>query len=441
MIGRRSAPLLAVTGLAVCVAMAHMKHVIASEAKQSRTLGGNPEPTLTVVFSGEMKGYLSPCGCSKPMLGGIARRGAVLKRLARRGPVIAIENGDLTQADGRQDELKAETLADALSAMNYDAIGVGEKDLALGEEFLATLQDRSAPKWLCANVRDASGKSPFAAATRVRRKIGATSRDVLIVSAMAAGRSAEGFTIGDPLAALRRITDRAPIRILLIQGRRQEAEAIARAVPRFALVVYAHGPDTPAPPIRIGKATLVCAGSSGKHLGTATLDVKGAVRRVGSIALGENAGTDAGIEAIRRAYQDRVASENLLDMLPRSPLPSGVTFAGSTACRSCHEAAHAVWGASGHAKAMATLRKVGQDRDPECVPCHAVGVAKEGGYLDRGTALGHVGCENCHGPSGRHVADVAVKPDRSGPKSCAECHVPNHSPGFRYETYWSRIRH
>jgi hypothetical protein len=413
-------------------------------------IGAPGRRELTVVFSGEMKGYLSPCGCTKPMLGGIARRGAAVRRLAARGPVVLVENGDLTQAEGRQDELKAETLADALGAMGYDAVGLGETDLALGAEFLDALAGRTSARMLCANARPSAGsgaqggaKSAFAPSARIRRTIGGKPRDILIASVIGPGHRAEGFAIGAAAHAIRRFaTDRAAVRILLFHGRGADAEALARAVPGFGLIVYAHGSDTSAPPVRVGRSTLVCAGTGGKYLGTATLDAEGTVVRIGSIALGEGVGSDARVESIRRAYLARVASENLLDLLPRAPLRQGESFAGSAVCAPCHAAAQRVWSGSGHARAMATLRKVGQDRDPECVPCHAVGVGSDGGYLERrNAALAHVGCENCHGPSGRHVADPAVRPDRGGPKSCATCHVPRHSPGFGYGAYWSRIRH
>lgn len=398
---------------------------------------------LIVVFSGEMKGYLSPCGCTKPMLGGIARRGAVIERLARGERPILLENGDLTAADGRQDELKAETIADAFGAMGYDAVGLGEKDLELGEEFLQAIQARTSARLICANLTDTEGRRLFARSVTLQRRIGGVRRTVVVSAVMARRQLApEGFRISDPAEALKPLARAGDVRILLFHGRRQDAEALVRKVPGFSLMVYAHGPDTPAPPVRIGSTTLACSGTSGKYLGVARLSASGTVRSVSSVALGESVGTNSRIEAIRRAYLARVASENLLDMAPRSPLPAGAAYAGTEACKACHADAHRVWSGSSHARAMGTLRAAGQDRDPECVPCHAVGVAHEGGYLDgKLPSLAHVGCESCHGPSARHVEDQSIRPPRGGPASCSLCHVPAHSPKFRYETYWSKIRH
>ena len=77
-----------------------------------------PEPRavpLGVVFGSEINGYLTPCGCSKPMVGGIPRRATLLKQLAEKHTLLALENGDLTKAAGRQDELKAESLIEMRS--------------------------------------------------------------------------------------------------------------------------------------------------------------------------------------------------------------------------------------------------------------------------------------------------------------------------------------
>ena len=398
---------------------------------------------LTVVFGGEIRGYLAPCGCTTPLRGGISRRGTAIKRLRAQGPVAAIENGDLTLAEGRQDELKAETLTDALGALRYDAIALGENDFDLGLDTLRALGGRSSPQLICANAVDETRRPAFPGHTVIRRKVGGVDRSISIWAAASPTLKTAGeVTLTDPVQALRPASRQSGIRILAYHGRRNEAEAIARVNQSFTLIVYAHGPDTPAPPVRIGRSTLVCAGSNGKYLGTATLDGSGSVLRVGSIALGEQLANDPRIEIIRRAYLARVSSENLLALVPRKPLADGEAYSGSAACLPCHAGAHRVWAASGHARAMATLRKVGQDRDPECVPCHVVGASHEGGYIDRKSSdLAHVGCENCHGPGRRHVDDPTRKPTRGGRSSCSPCHVPNHSPGFRYEAYWKMIRH
>src|SRR5207244_102972 len=56
-------------------------------------------PELVLVLSGEMHGYLLPCGCSEPQYGGLERRYNFIQSLKKRGwPVVAADLGDLPQA-------------------------------------------------------------------------------------------------------------------------------------------------------------------------------------------------------------------------------------------------------------------------------------------------------------------------------------------------------
>ena len=86
-------------------------------------------------------------------------------------------------------------------------------------------------------------------------------------------------------------------------------------------------------------------------------------------------------------------------------MPDGLAFTGSEDCRRCHEYEYDKWNMKAHADALASLKKVGSDRDPECVVCHVVGMEYEGGYIteEKTPHLKDVGCENCHGPGSEHA--------------------------------------
>jgi len=93
---------------------------------------------------------------------------------------------------------------------------------------------------------------------------------------------------------------------------------------------------------------------------------------------------------------------------------------------------------------LATLEAEMQDRDPECISCHVVGVDKIEGFRDRKSTsdLADVGCESCHGPGQAHsLAPMQNAMPKIDEKSCNSCHVPAHSPGFDYSTYWPPIAH
>src|SRR5205807_10028333 len=89
-----------------------------ADLQAAKPAGGGASPALTIVHSTELNGNITPCGCSKPMLGGLPRRASYLKSLGPAAGLLAIDNGDFTEARCRQDELKADTIVAAFNRMN-----------------------------------------------------------------------------------------------------------------------------------------------------------------------------------------------------------------------------------------------------------------------------------------------------------------------------------
>ena len=69
-----------------------------------------------------------------------------------------------------------------------------------------------------------------------------------------------------------------------------------------------------------------------------------------------------------------------------------------------------IWEKSAHGNAYKSLvdakRPSNRQFDPECIVCHTVGFGYESGFFDadKTNQLRNVGCENCHGPGGEHIA-------------------------------------
>ena len=105
-------------------------------------------------------------------------------------------------------------------------------------------------------------------------------------------------------------------------------------------------------------------------------------------------------------------------------------------CKLCHAPAFAQWEATAHAKALATLERVGRSRDLECARCHLTGLFAPGGVcrIDRPQGRQGVQCEACHGPGSAHAeapARGALVDVRE--ETCRACHTADHDPGFLFE--------
>ena len=119
---------------------------------------GWSKPQAMVVVTGELDGYIEPCGCTgkENQKGGLSRRRNFLRALtAADWPLVSVDLGGQVKRFGRQSEIKFQSIADGLRTMGYSAVGFGPGDLRLPAEELvaavAPVGDRPTP-FVSANV-------------------------------------------------------------------------------------------------------------------------------------------------------------------------------------------------------------------------------------------------------------------------------------------------
>lgn len=385
-------------------------------------LGGvsapSPAEKWTVVIMGDTKGYLSPCGCTEPMTGGIGRRAQALAGLDAQKTLV-LDMGRLSGGISRQDQIKAETLAEAMGYFRVDAALLTGEDLQNGPGFAANLASLGKFTWV--------GKLQVPEGVAVE-----------------AGKSKGPFQVaGDDPTASGDIEPGA--NIVITSGGVDRARRLAQDHPSLRLVAYRSSSLTTSP-TKVGQTLLVSCGEKGKGLVKAEWS-GGKFTTVTGFELGPRFDTSTPspaaqeVAGVFRRYLRRVEGEKLVEAMPREQTAD---FAGSKACAPCHAAADAAWRKSGHAHALRTLETKGQGRDPECLPCHVVGLGSTVGFRDRSTTpkLADVGCESCHGPLRAHSEKPAAnKAPQIGAPSCASCHNLEHSPGFSFERAWPKIAH
>jgi hypothetical protein len=397
-----------------------------------------PAESWTLVIAGDADGYLSPCGCTAPMTGGVRRRATAIRDQAHHHHVVTIDTGGLGGAPGRQGHLKAETAAQIATSLDASAIHLTERDAAMGASTLSSvgrlaegrLISTSLPDNAVENVKPFAERGPFLIG-------GASAIPASLTNSL-------GIEARTPTQAAITLVQAARARkrtaVLMLSGDRNLAASIARAVPGLGIVVYRSSGDPPSLAAREGKTLLVTPGEKGKHVLRVAFDGK-AFGSYSALRLDPGYKDDPEASRIYRMYLRRVDRANLLDALPRSPSDP---FAGSEACGKCHAKALNVWKKSKHYHGLETLEKDGHGRDPDCVGCHVVGLQHEGGFTSRTATpdLASVGCESCHGAGGKHAIDPKqFKLPKVGERACAPCHTPEQSPNFNFLNYWRKIAH
>ena len=391
-----------------------------------------------VIIVGSTDGYLSPCGCTKPMAGGIRRRITAIRALSLPGETTVLDNGGLVAGNGRQDEMKAETLAEVMRLVKVAAINYGVEEARLGTGMSGAIDRLSGGALL------STGFAGSASLSAARFKVSGP----LLIGGIDPRREAAAALVGTPaqkvddsvseLVAEAELAGLVPV--LMTRGDLDHAKAIAKDHPKLRLIICSIKSAPLDKPMRVGRTLIVTPGEHGKHVVRIDWDGNQFVDYQ-SVSLGPEYRDDPDAARLYSSYLARVGEEDLLSMTPREPTAK---FAGSKACYACHPREGKVWRDSRHGDALATLEHDGHGRDPDCVACHVVGLRSIVGFKSRKATplLADVGCESCHGPGRAHVmAPAKNRMPVAGEKSCATCHVPEHSPGFTFEEYWPKISH
>lgn len=423
-----------------------------------------PKPDLALVLSGSMHGYLLPCGCSHPQVGGLERRYNFVQILKQKGwPLVAVDVGDVPQQEGpvhlpnQQGLIKYRYAMKALQLIGYSAVGIGEYEAALslqkplGEWAL----NEKSPRVVVTNLTNADTMYPDE--TTDLQKVPVAGTDFTVgITGLVGGSVAKkihakdkepafGRGKGSLDAVLGKMTKEAiDFRILLYQGSQTvpaeagfaaEAVECAKAYPQFDVILALSEEDEPsAEPVWVtdaasGKKILVAAlGHKGKYVGVVGVYRTGDAKRpydlryqlveMGEVFMTPDAQKPTQpIVKLIDAYTRELRDGNYLARYGQMRHSSQVAvpdvtpeYIGSDKCKKCHSSAYEVWKKTPHSHAYQTLvdAKYPSNRqyDPECIVCHTVGFGYKGGFRDaRQTPhLENVGCESCHGPASEHAS-------------------------------------
>lgn len=462
-----------------------------------------PQPQLAIVFTGEMDGYLEPCGCAglDNQKGGLKRRLTFIQQLEKDGwPVVALDMGGHIRRFGPQADMKYRFAMKSLTTIGYEAIGLGIKELQLDANYLAYVLsnfENNNPV-VSANVSIIDPtlglSSTFRIIEKAGMKIGVTS--VLGKKYQPDLQNSPDIVWTEPAVALQKMMPelevaKCDLLVLLVHADPEEAVALGKQFPQFDFVATTDGAETPpnrlvplAEPIEgVPPSHLVEAGQKGQYA-----TVIGVYNDPQTPWRLQRVPLDHRFEDAQPMQDLLVEYQNELKTLGLSGL--GLTgnkhpvdrFAGSSACADCHTAATEAFENTPHSWATDTLVELDPPRhfDPECLSCHVTGWNPQeyfpyvSGFtgIDKTPHLQQNGCENCHGPGAAHVAaengDVEADDaelerlraamrlkivENEGNKAgqviqdavvvnmCMECHDLDNSPDFDFQEYWPQVEH
>jgi hypothetical protein len=412
------------------------------------------KPDLVLVLTGERHGYILPCGCSRPQIGGVERLYNFVQLLKdeRGWPVTALDLGDTPQKEGPsglpniQGVVKYDYTMRAMAKIGFQATSFGEYEAA---QPLATAIDQlfqdpklTLPTVFACNLQSreklfqGGGIEQIAASKVVGTKgsklkvgvIGAIGVDVGDAIFSQTGYGFDDLRKSLPLTLGKMGAAKPDLRVLLYHGKPSQANTLAERIKDFDVIVSMSEMDEPpAKTEQVGDTLIVPGlGHKGKNIG-----VLGVYRTENPkkpfemhyqlVRLGEEYLTPKDEEKthpiikLMEEYTKELKTGDYLHKYPNNrPIPADfkgldAQYVGSDKCKKCHEHAYKIWKDSKHFHAYQTLvdatRPANRQFDGECIVCHTVGFTQKSGFvdMDKTPNLINVGCESCHGPGSEHV--------------------------------------
>jgi len=392
------------------------------------------------VLTGNEKGFIRPCGCSKPALGGVHRRGTKLEGLRKAEPgLVVLSLGDLVTQGGQQQRLKFESFLMSMAMMGYAAVAPGKGEFSLGVDYLAGMRTFAGFPMIGLNVlRDGQ---PF-----FQPSVRPGDGSVVVTGLVAPFVGVDGVTVTPPAPALRRFfesLDPEKVRALvLFNGAEKDARALARTVPetwRSRTVISFGGSYDGPSELKDTELPVISVGSKGRFLAYVR---PGAEQVLSAFRLEEDIPGHPDISAVLEGYRQSLASEKLVEKAPRRK--SEIAYVGDAACIECHEDSCKTLDSTPHEHAWSSIKATNDHHDPECVMCHVTGWGDSSGFISEAQTpkFINVTCEACHGPGARHskIQDRTVNGEL-GKRFCLKCHDIDNSPQFSFDKYWPKIAH
>ena len=394
----------------------------------------------------------------------MARRVTVIARERERDPeLLLVSAGDFFGGRGIMDMYRARYLSEKMMEMGYDAVALGERELAHGPKPPLEQAERGLPL-ICANLYGEEGLLfPPSIVKRVRGwKIG------IFALLVEEPRELGGLELRDPAAegamaveALR--NEGCDAIIMLAHMGRERLGEILSELEGVDIVIRGHAggieetaancADTVGGLFETIGVPVFFAGDRGRILGKVSVvpEGKGALSARSELiylddSIPEDPAAADDLESFFVMEAEKRHEMRMSESLSRDRATGALRekYLGQEMCGRCHTGLADRLAASRHSRAYSTLLQRGEERNGSCLPCHTTGFGRYSGFdpareEETGKNLRGVQCEECHGPGTTHSRDGAYL--ETARNACARCHTPRWSPGFDFDAYWERLPH
>ncbi|MCX7829604.1 MAG: cytochrome c family protein [Acidobacteria bacterium] len=393
------------------------------------------EPNEAAIFvTGDLEGYLIPCGCRTSPAGGLSRRIPILEKIKSEKPnakIIPVELPNLYMDRNPSKDLINKFFGDFLFRNNY-FVALGERDISFKEK----LKEYYKGDYFIGGVQ------------------GYKSEEIVELGGY------KGLPLGKKgrlhLLFLSELSDKKDLPIKILDEKAQE-------FPQDAFVVFGNlspqtvekllskkieilgifatwGNTVTSLPQKAKNSWVVYLGDKGRRF--AKFDISYYEGKWDSWPETGYIDKDLPFDKSEEDKIEKVLKE--VDSINEEILNNTAKkfegksdYVGSLYCKTCHKEEYEKWEKTRHFSATKVLEIDHQEKNPECLICHTTAFGK-GGFPDKSKDFSGIGCEACHGAGKTHPPSK-MKIEKSI-QFCLECHTKRDSPFFN-EGYFQLIEH
>lgn len=197
---------------------------------------------------------------------------------------ILVDSGNWAKGTLLSDRFKGMPMVEIMSAIGYDAVGIGEGEIAFGSKNLYALSSEAKFPLLCCNLVEAGTGLP---PSFLQNKFTLLERGpfkVAIIGVAAPGKyPSTGLEVKDPFTLLPEVLNEISklnpdIVILLSRLGFERDRALARAFPQLSVIVGGADRINLEKPHREGQTFILQAGEKAKFLGSLAIDMEATIR-------------------------------------------------------------------------------------------------------------------------------------------------------------------
>ena len=231
--------------------------------------------TLTLLYTNDIKGEAEQ----------MAYLATVVKQIkASEQYTILLDSGNWAQGTMLSDQFKGMPMVEIMSALKYDAVGIGEGEIYFGSQNLYSLEDKAAFPLLCVNLKEMqTGLTPYF----LEKKYIVLERGPFRVAVTGIAKPEQypgtDLVVSDPFIALPEVLkeieeEKVDIIIVLSRLGIERDRALARAFPQINVIVGGGDGLNLEAPKREGQTFLVQAGEKAQFLGSLSIDMEATIK-------------------------------------------------------------------------------------------------------------------------------------------------------------------